>query len=571
MLSTHKRKALLAAGTPEDAKEALKGSLRRGVMSLKELDLEVLPDAIADFAEQISALDLTGNRLRELPESVAVLEGLERLVLTKNKWRGFPNVMFALPNLTEVIGAPTFARGARRETLEAFLRNTGHLERPVRETLFQLYTETDLSAAPSSTLAQGLLGTLEPLHQRSHAALLARSAKAPITADSEVTVLGAVGFKKTALKKAVVALGARYSANPTPTTTHAVLGRSPKKPEILAHLNDRPVTFLTEQQAIQTIDAKEEGERFLTRATPEAAAHGANLRSMLTSGEKASIDLALTMIQKGGLPSEAATPLFLMAKQEPDKKLRAKARKLLKRHGSQPVQLALADRSALAFYGEKAASRTATSLHTYARTAPELDWLWLARTLHDKHRYPTLRFALDKADAETQLDILRSAVKEGALDIHRILADGHQPNYLNSYAYYVGATVPAYAYALTDITSLNLGWCHFDTLPPGISALTKLKRLDLSGNMFTKLPDEILTMTWLEELHVGMNTLVAFPKGIAALTNLKVLNIQGNRQRDPKHIFNALEAPQRVRDTMPKCTFVDGLSSSQERHNSYYT
>ena len=570
MLSIDKRKALFASGDDASVRAALSGSLRRGAMSLKGLGLESLPEQLADYAEEVTSLDLTDNTLKELPAAIGALWGLERLVLTKNAWRGFPDVIFELANLSEVIGAPGFARGARRSDLEAFLRHTGNLPPAERRALFQIHTSDELASVTPSQLAAGLLGTLPSLYERCAAALLARSKHQPMEPGAELTVLGSVRFKKTELKKALQKAGVSYSANPTPTTTHVVLGRSPKNQDALLHLNGRRLTFLSEEDALRFIDARQADTRFLAQATPEAAAHGENLRAMLTSGEKASVDLALTLISKGGLPSEAATALFLMAKEEPDQKHRAKARKLLKRHGSAAIQAALADRSAMAYRGDKAEAKTTASLTSYARQAPELDWIWMARHLHTSYGHG-LRFVLQNADPATRLEVLREHIEHNALNFHRVYSPNYRPRYENAYAYYDGQAAPDYLYGLTELTALDLSWCRFDTLPPGISALTRLKRIDLTGNMFTQLPPELLTMPSLQEIWIGVNQLATFPTEVTALPGLLVLDVQGNRRQDQKHLYEPLEAPDDVRDALPRCRIIDGLTSAQQQHMSYYT
>ncbi|MEO1269594.1 MAG: hypothetical protein AAFX99_16030, partial [Myxococcota bacterium] len=81
MLSVDKRKALLASGTDTKIRKALNGSLSRdGLMSLKGLGLTVVPDLIAEYAERVETLDLSDNQLKDLPEAVGALWGLERLV-----------------------------------------------------------------------------------------------------------------------------------------------------------------------------------------------------------------------------------------------------------------------------------------------------------------------------------------------------------------------------------------------------------------------------------------------------------------------------------------------------------
>ncbi|MEL6179726.1 MAG: leucine-rich repeat domain-containing protein [Myxococcota bacterium] len=248
----------------------------------------------------------------------------------------------------------------------------------------------------------------------------------------------------------------------------------------------------------------------------------------------------------------------------------AKARKLLKRHGSDDVKAALANRSAMAYSGSKAEAHTTGSLGSYATQAPELDWIWMARELYKRYGHG-LRYVLQNADHATRLEVLRGQIDRGSLNFHSVWSPRSRPYYENVYAYYTGIAVPSYLYELTELTELNLSWCHFDSLPPGLSALAKLRKLDLSGNMLTALPDELWTLTELRELRIGVNQLAAFPKKVTALPNLKLLDLRGNRRRDAKHLYEPLSVPPNVRKAMPHCRFLDGLTPQQQRHMSYHT
>jgi len=75
-----------------------------GVRELRLCEsLEVFPREILDLAETLEVLDLSGNRLRELPEDFARLRNLRIVFFSGNLFAELPRVLGRLPNL-EMVG-----------------------------------------------------------------------------------------------------------------------------------------------------------------------------------------------------------------------------------------------------------------------------------------------------------------------------------------------------------------------------------------------------------------------------------------------------------------------------------
>lgn len=65
--------------------------------------LEVFPEEILELSGTLEILDLSGNRLQELPDSFARLENLRILFLSGNRFTEMPRVLGRMPNL-EMVG-----------------------------------------------------------------------------------------------------------------------------------------------------------------------------------------------------------------------------------------------------------------------------------------------------------------------------------------------------------------------------------------------------------------------------------------------------------------------------------
>lgn len=564
-------------------------------LNLVGLELTALPEALARFGDTLEMLLVSGNKLQALPEALQALTGLQVVDLKNNKlddlpaWIGawanlneinlsgngmtaFPMNLFRLPALHDVAGIKGFARGKERAALELFLKRTGGTPFEKRQRLWAVYQDKDLGAVPTGELVEALRGNFPELAEKARAALLARSAKAPLGAGAAVAILGNVNLSKTGFKAAVEALGAAYHPKPTGATTHFVLGRSPAA---LEGLDGRALTFLTEEEAGAMVTASPAPalQPEVARAPAAEAAHTENLNQMLWSRDPATVDTALELVKAEGIAEGTITALFVVAKLHPDDKLRARARTLLKRHGSKAVQDVIADRDKLAYDGDKAERNTADSLRAFQRRCPEIDWIAVARFIHGRTGYG-LSFAVQAAAPALRLELLRAQITQPdtapSLDLHAVMSPRYKPAYLNSHSYYDGAPMPAWVFDLVELQELSAEYLLYTSIPPEIARMKNLKVLRLSGNMLSDLPDALDQLTGLRELYVGMNAFGALPPVLLRMPWLRVVDVQGNRAGSDSHRFQSIEVGDNVRGLMPGCRFVDGLNASQRQHATYY-
>lgn len=585
-MSNTKVRAVFELGDREKILKVLRAHIKYDALVMTGFGLETLPEALADldgeFATlnlsdnlfkqwpqvlgQLSALrelNLSNNAIKALPEALSGLSALESLDLRGNKLRKFPDGLFSLPALTQVQGVPKFSRNPKRGSLERLLRHTRHLPAEVRRSLFKLTLgQGKLDEVPHSHVLAGVIKNLPEMMDKVQAELKRRSLEQKLDGASECVVVGAVDFKKTELKEHIKASGARYSAKPTAKTTHVVCGSRAVAHEVL---DGRALTFLSAPEMSQLI-VRGAGE---LAADDHSAKHAENISRLLLSHDVASQDLGMALIGKGGMPQGAETGLFVVARLDGDTKRRAKARKLLKKYGSLDVLKVLSDRSKLDVIGDKAERRTAETLHAFARQCHTIDWCQVARAVHRRTRYG-LSYILTAAPVAERVALLREHLKDdGALDYRNMFTPSYAPDYENNYSYYSARPMPDFIFEVDGIKALDLSWCCFGGLSPDVAKLESLHTLDLSGNMLTKLPDEIIKLTSLRTLKVNLNALSEFPAQIAHMPWLTRVELQGNRAGGDSHLYNALEVPEAVSQSMPDCTFVVGLSSQQQQRHKW--
>ncbi len=74
--------------------------LSNGVLDLSLEQLTEIPPAVFELGAQLTSLDLRGNRITTIPDSVAKLSHLTELYLTRNQLTTIPDSLAQLSQLT---------------------------------------------------------------------------------------------------------------------------------------------------------------------------------------------------------------------------------------------------------------------------------------------------------------------------------------------------------------------------------------------------------------------------------------------------------------------------------------
>lgn len=540
-----------------------------GLRTLILLDnqLTALPDAFAELTE-LRILDARRNKLRDLPPSLNQCTALTRLQLASNKLKAVPDIMWHVGGLTHFDGMKGYPNGARFRSFEAFYKAVHRVDRPpeVRARVFDLFRGQPDAATPLVELFEALTLPHDAVREAAHAELLRRGGYAarPVAAGDRVVVLGRTHSQRTALKERLQAVDIGYGIKVDARTTHVVVGLNPKKWD---GVDRAGLTFCGEHDLIGTLDALD--TPYLVEEAAESPDAAADVAEMLASPDRDTVAMGLELVAAGGVPEGVQTALFYVARGLGDKKLGAKARKLLKVHGDPKVQKAVADRSKLFSTGDKAESKTASALNAYRRSAPELDWPRMALWIKRDHGVG-LRFAVLAGDDAVRREALRLTIQDGFMDLYTHFS-GYMPSFYNHYAYHDSLKMPPDVLSFTEISALSLRGCRFASLPAAIGELQSLRTLDLRGNFFETLPPEMARLTRLETLHLGNNRFDVFPSDvITRLTGLRTLTFVGNRGEDAKTAPKTLSIPDEVKAALPECSFEDGLHAWQASLKEYY-
>lgn len=91
--------------SPEETLRELRAGRLAGAtrLDLRGCGLEALPPEVLSLADSLHTLDLSGNRLTELPDGLARLSTLERLFCSDNPFQRLPPVLGRLPRL-DIVG-----------------------------------------------------------------------------------------------------------------------------------------------------------------------------------------------------------------------------------------------------------------------------------------------------------------------------------------------------------------------------------------------------------------------------------------------------------------------------------
>ncbi|MEZ4431662.1 MAG: leucine-rich repeat domain-containing protein [bacterium] len=531
-------------------------------LTLAGCGLTALPD-VFDRLPHLTALDLRRNKLRALPQSLTRAPSLTTLRLASNRFDDVPDLLWHT-RLTTYDGIKGYANGPARRAFEAFYQAIHQVDRTpaARARAFHLFRGKPDATTPTHELLEALTFPHDDVREAARDALLRRGdhAAAPVGPQSRVAILGTIHGRRTDLKARLATIGAGYATTVDDTTTHVVLGNNPKEWDGA----DRPgLVYCTETQLVADLDAHD--TPYLVeeaRHSPDAAR---DVADMLQSPDRDTVAMALELLKAGGVPPGVITALFYVGKAMGDKTLGNAARALLKIHGSDAMQRAVAARDKLFSTGDKAEKKTAAALTAYARIAPELDLTTLALLIKRDHGVG-LRYVLDTnpPGSDARRRALRMMITDGTLDLYTHYA-GYLPDHYNEYAHYDPEPLPPELYDFTELTSLDLHGCRISALPHGISALRNLRVLDLRGNFLSALPDDFGDLASLEELHLGNNRFDVFPTAqLTRLTALRRLTFVGNRGPTPRERPALLHVPPELREALPDCAIEDGIDRRQQ-------
>ena len=299
-------------------------------LKILTLSKNLLPDCPAVISElrNLETLDLSYNAIKVLSKNFHQLQQLVQFDFQKNEFTEWPAVLLQLDRLKKLKSDWPVAH---HKTFFRLLQACLKAGTPVRERLqlFQLLTEgSHLAKALSRrTLFQAINLKHSELRRLGRAELYRRQGEKTIDLkrEGQLCILGKTALTRKVLIKRLHQQKISTSILPANDTKYILLGAFPGWcPELTSFSG----VFLTEFQVINWLDEQE--GRYLSVATGEREL--ARLRELLLHENPVNVQLAVQLMEGGGVPSALLTALLIAWKKTKVGKLRRALRQLLEQY-----------------------------------------------------------------------------------------------------------------------------------------------------------------------------------------------------------------------------------------------
>ncbi|WP_338392513.1 leucine-rich repeat domain-containing protein [Fulvitalea axinellae] len=591
----------------------LLGMRRLQKIYFSENEIERIPDAFSK--NRFSFIDLSKNKLSELPPSMGTIENIGNLNLSNNQFETIPEVLTgmkclerlnindnrlsSLEGLAEIRGLESFSGlindglkdyyglmvggtfelndlrhlgiiGKKTEACRKLLTALGKariseagkrwfLDSAFESKNFEKWPATDKRrtleglAVPFKPLQSLMLGRLSEFSE-------ADKAVDSLAEGSVVTVFGRTSMKKTELREKLKSFGIGYAAKYGPKVTHIIVGSMPK--EVSDSDGEITAKLLGESRFTDFVNVHAPG--FLIEQEKETADEEAespmiaNLRDLLSSKDDASLPLAMEMLKANGVPKSLVSELFLLQKTHAVSQVRTAIRKLLLANAPERYLPAVNDR--LSFNPDK--------LKEYEIIAKfkKIEKVWgrdvcLEFSCRMFERFGKgLRYAITKSKAgeEWREKALSMVFSEGELNWNKALVyKDRRSHALEDQAGYGGSNsktnLPVDLLDKEKVSSMILHNIKMKTLPASIGKFVDLETLDCSVNSLSELPKAITKLKNLKHLNLSNNWFEAFPAELKELDSLRTLDLRMSSARAYDEIPRPLKVPDDFKEALPDC------------------
>jgi len=246
---------------------------------------------------KLEALHLDRTKLKKLPDQFKYLRALETLSAQGVLLKIFPKILLSLHQIRRFEGLLEYAPAMLIRQLWEIARETpisANLLKPVYDALSEKHL------ALSKVSVQGLFSllNLEGLEVFIRQELFRRSQGKPDQALRAGKVLYCAGiplFDLSELPARLEKQGIEYATRPNAKITHVLLGQAP---EFHPALSKRSLIFINESELTRFLDHAEQ-RHLVVDLEPDALE---NLRQLLLHKDPVNIEIALRMMQAGGVP-----------------------------------------------------------------------------------------------------------------------------------------------------------------------------------------------------------------------------------------------------------------------------
>ncbi|WP_444898177.1 hypothetical protein [Microbulbifer sp. SSSA005] len=372
---------------------------------------------------------------------------------------------------------------------------------------------------------------------------------------SKESVLYIEGKPNTTLKKLkekVSTIGYGFSKHLDENVTHVIIGKSPSNPKVFD--SDRFV-YLTENDVFSL--ESQQNPKFLEQQVQQGDTSALDaVNDLLSNVEPVNVKIGLQMLETGGVPADILETVLMIAKSNPDSKVRAQAKKVLVEQGPSEWALLIDDKQLFKNLNESVKEQDINNkLKKIEKTAGFDSAATLSLALYKRYK-KGLRFLIEKRSMnERWLQRMYTLLMEGE---HFAFSTGlgyknwknTRPEDVTLFPHRANYSFPKDVLKWHTVTSVNLHNTKLTSLPKELVLFKDLKKLDLSANYLASLGSQIEELEKIEELDLSFNNFKKFPSNITKLPRLRKVDL---RHCSIDYDQKPLTIPKTVKNAIPDC------------------
>ena len=367
---------------------------------------------------------------------------------------------------------------------------------------------------------------------------------------------GSFADTRTAIKAKLKLLEVTVKTTFDTTVTHVLLGHRP--PTAWSYIADHQVHYLTEAQLYPLIKGVGEEEAFLLEEEDAGESQLAdNLKTMLTSPDVNTVQIALLMLKQGGLPQQLAEELLIVAKTNEALNIRTEARKLLLTQGPPEWVELLKDKQIYANIDTIKQKETRAKLEKTAKSAGP-DAAGFLSVLFYQYFGRGLGFALSSKGTPYSTAALEALTNKGVLDFHAGIGynnwkDGKDEAFYPSQKINTGIPFPVDHPDPLRVRTLNFHNCKIDKISNEVIVFANCEVLDASHNAIKNLHPSLAKLTKLRKLDLSFNKIIEFPAVLLKMNQLEELDLRNAFADRSVSGLPAIAVPEAFYQQCPHC------------------
>lgn len=526
-------------------------------LNLSHNQIRLINNKVLPAWQKLEVLNLAYNQLEYLPNNIKRLQNLRHLDIRSNQIQTLPATFFEISQIQklELEDTPLYSRlGSKQRDIKGFFlaKNKAQLDAKYSYWAWHLLTDTsDLIKEippeellrffnfPMALIRQQALHyfyefTPSPFRELEGRQTLKLSSTGKIK-----------GFGGKVLRETLQARGIQYNTRLVASTTHLIVGENPHEKKIASaqKANIRLVA------ANHVIDFLTQRQGYLNEHTPEAQEMTAHVSKLLQSSEVANQQLALQIIQGGGIPEYLFYDLLAIfalsaGKPEIKRQLEEIFQSYLPIKLFQHIQLHGIFREAhinfedyMEAICQKGIDPNQLSINIYRRSGRGA-----AFCLRHPKSFRVIAKEYLRRSAMFLNDFNLKKLPETIGEFTEVKILYLQDNDLK--------TLPDSLQRLERLHTLNLAHNDLKKLPSFLGNFSQLLHLNLENNLLAELPKEFAQLKRLRHLVLNSNNFRELPETLFQLSSLETLKLGNNPIIKDEKSIKSLKA------ALPSCLII---------------